>query len=296
MARTKALQTTCELNDIIFPVELRDNPRNTNSEYSKVVTGIIDGEEKDLNYCSPIYELVPNTSIFPVVEDILRKEKIAFTSQYSHTNNARFYGKYLIEDPRFAYTMEGTNDKIHFMWDFQHSYNGLTKYKGMAGFYRLVCTNGLVIPVQEMKEFNLVIEGKHTQAILHSLQEFQGIIQNMIASVDTIKTSITDKYEMLGGRMVVKVEDRIKEVLNVAGITAVDNSKYNTVNDILARINNEAKGVKQDIGYNGRVTDWLVYNGVNQYIFDGERNNNSPEKRRELDSKVLEHMLMYEPA
>jgi hypothetical protein len=59
MAKAKSGTTSCKLTDLTFPVELRDNPRKTNREYSKVVTGIIDGEEIDLNYCSPIYELVP---------------------------------------------------------------------------------------------------------------------------------------------------------------------------------------------------------------------------------------------
>ncbi|MBN1117791.1 MAG: hypothetical protein JXA77_11335, partial [Bacteroidales bacterium] len=128
--KAKRGTTICTLNDLTFPVELRDNPRKTNSEYSKVVTGVIAGEEIDLNYCSPVYELVPNETIFPKVEEILRRKGIAFSVQYSHTNNARFYGNFTIEDPAFGYRMEGTNDVIKFIWNFQHSYNGLTKYKG----------------------------------------------------------------------------------------------------------------------------------------------------------------------
>ena len=69
MAQAKVGTTECTLNDLIFPVELKDNPRKTNREYSKVVTGVVGGEEMDLNYCSPIYELVPNEMIFPKVED-----------------------------------------------------------------------------------------------------------------------------------------------------------------------------------------------------------------------------------
>jgi len=41
------------------------------------------------------------------------------------------------------------------------------------------------------------------------------------------------------------------------------------------------------------VNDWLIYNGINQYINDDSRNIASPEKRRETDSKVLEYMLEY---
>ena len=163
--KTKKGITICTLQDLLFPVELRDNPRNTNREYSKVVTGIITGTvpmdesdvvikpkvilksdkishilptkekknmEIDLNYCSPVYELVPNSTIFPKVEEILNKHNIAFTVEYSQIQNTRFYANYTIDDPRFSYKMDGSDDEIKFIWNFQHSYNGLTKYKGIA--------------------------------------------------------------------------------------------------------------------------------------------------------------------
>ena len=277
------------LKDLCFPVELNDNPRATNQEYSKVVTGIIDGEEVDLNYCSPIYELVPNEMIFPKVEEILEDNGIDFSVEYSHTHNARFYGNYTILDPRFRYKMEGTNDWINFVWNFQHSYNGLTKYKGVAGFFRTICENGLVVPVEEMKEYNLCLEGKHTSSILRSLEQFASILVNVTQNMDTVKTSITDKYEKLGGVWVAKHQDRVTEVLNANKISIIENSKFNTLNDISARIMSEA--IDPDLGYDGKVNDWLIYNGINQYLNDDSRNIVSPEKRRDVDSKVLEYML-----
>lgn len=291
MSKAKKGTTICTLNDLIFPVELIDNPNKTNREYSKIVTGVVDGEEIDLNYCSPIYELVPNEMIFPKVEEILNQHGIAFSVQYSHTQHARFYGNYTIEDPRFGYKMAGTNDVIKFIWNFQHSYNGLTKYKGVAGFFRLICTNGLVVPVQEMKDFNLILEGKHTSSILRSLEEFSQILVNVTNNLGQVKTAITGKYESLGGRWVAKPEDRIKEVLIASKIALIDNAKFNTLNDITNRIMSEANMV--GLGYNGRVNDWLIYNGINQYINDDDRNIAAPEKRRETDSKVLEYMLEY---
>jgi len=291
MAKTKKGTTICTLDDLVFPVELIDNPNKTNREYSKIVTGIVEGEEMDLNYCSPIYELVPNEMIFPKVEEIFNQHGIAFSVQYSHTQNARFYGNYIIEDQRFGYKMQGTNDVIKFIWNFQHSYNGLTKYKGVAGFYRMICTNGLVVPVQEMKEYNLVLEGKHTASILRSLDEFSQILVNVTNNLGVVKTAIVQKYESLGGRWVAKPEDRVKEVLQASKIAIIENAKFNTVNDIMNTVMSEAN--QTGLGYNGRVNDWLIYNGINQYVNNDDRNIAAPEKRRETDSKVLECMLEY---
>jgi hypothetical protein len=295
MATAKVGATECTLEEMTFPVELRDNERTTNQEYSKVVTGIIDGEEVDLNYCSPRYELVSNEEIFPKVEEILQNAEngkgIAYSVQYSHTQNARFYGNFVIEDPRFAYKMEGTNDVIKFIWNYQHSYNGLTKYKGIGGFYRLVCSNGLVVPIEEMKEYNLCVQGKHTASILNSLKDFSQILVDLTDNLATVKTAITDKYEKLGGVWVPKPEDRIKEVLQATKIAMIENAKFNTLSDITARVMSEAK--QTGLGYNGRVNNWLIYNGINQYLNDDNLNIASPEKRRDKDSAVLEYMLEY---
>lgn len=327
MSKAKKGNTICTLDELCFPVELIDNPNKTNREYSKIVTGIIpetfpffsedDMEimkeslsedelavmidenpvtktvktEIDLNYCSPIYELVPNEMIFPKVEEILNQHGIEFSVVYSHTNHARFYGSYTIEDDRFSYKMKGTNDVIKFIWNFQHSYNGLTKYKGVAGFFRVVCENGLVVPIKEMKDYNLVLEGKHTASILKSLDEFSQILVNVTNNLGQVKTAITDKYEKLGGVWVKKPENRIKEVLQASKIAIIKNSKYNTLNDILKNVKAEAN--KIGLGYNGKINNWLIYNGINQYINDDSRNIASPEKRRDTDSKVLEYMLEY---
>jgi len=290
--KTKNGTTICSLQDLTFPVEVIDNPNKTNREYSKIVRGIVDNQEIDLNYCSPVYQLVPNETIFPKVEEIFRENGISFSAQYSHTNHVRFYGNYIIEDPRFMYKMNGsTKDEIKFIWNFQHSYNEITKYKGLCGFYRLVCTNGLTIPVSEMKEYNLFLEGKHTSSILRSLEMFNQILLNLINDLSTVKTAITNKYEILGGKWVAKPEDRIKEVLTANNIKIVENSKFNTVQNILTRINNEAND--STLGYNGGVNNWLIYNGINQYINDNTLNIASPEKRRETDNRVLEYMLKH---
>jgi hypothetical protein len=324
--KAKKGNTICTLDELCFPVELIDNPNLTNREYSKIVRGVIPvsvpyfsndememmkeslsedelaimiaenpqtktiQSEIDLNYCSPIYELVPNETIFRKVEEIFHQQGIAFTVQYSHTNHARFYGNYTIEDPRFEYKMKNSNDKIKFIWNFQHSYNGLTKYKGVAGFYRIVCTNGLTVPVEEMKEYNLILEGKHTASIIHSLEEFSQILVNLTNSVDTVIPAITKKYEILGDRAVTKPEDRIKEVLTASKIAIIEKG-FDTIGHIMGKVTEESQ--KVGLGYNGRINDWLIYNGINQYIHNDERNIAAPEKRRETDSKVLEYMLEY---
>ena len=298
MAKVKRGTTICNLKYLLFPVEVRDNPMPCNQEYSKLVVGQINGGDFFLNACSPRYELVKNKVIFPSVEKILNKHKIEFKVVYSHTQNVRFYADYQITDKRYAYTMSGTSDTIQPMLRVTHSYNGLTNYKIIFGYFRMICSNGLTIPVQEMKKYNLVIIGKHTESILYSLKQLNTLLRVFSNEAKQITKAIVDKYELLGGRMVVNVNDRVKEVLNQNKIAMVDNAKLNTVNDIVSRIIKEAngetevEGKKVDLGYNGQVNDFLIYNGINQYLNDDAINIKAPEKRMEIDSRVFEYMLV----
>lgn len=280
---------TCSLADILFPVTMTDNPDWSNNEYSRLVIGTIEGRRKVLNYCSPIYGVYPNAEIFPKIEAILDAHNIRYEKYYSHIDNVRFYVEYRITDARYAYTMKGTNDTIQPTIRVHHSYNGKTKYRIVFGYFRVICTNGLTIAVEEMKRFNLCIVGKHTLAIKESFKKFDTMLNFFVAEAPLIISAITGKYEILGGRMVTKPEDRVKEVLNATKIRLVDNTKFNTLNYIMGKIKGEADDKKN--GYNGKINDWLIYNGINQYINENSRNISAPEVRMETDTKVLEYML-----
>jgi hypothetical protein len=261
----------------------------SNKEYSKRVVGQINGGDFLLNQCSNIYKLIPNADIFPNIEAVLDANGIEYEVEYKHINHVRFYADYKITDKRYGYRMNGTNDVIMPMLRVQHSYNGLTKYRIIFGYYRLVCSNGATIAVAEMKRFNLVIVGKHTEAIKRSFDKLNEMLVYFSNNANLIVGAITEKYESLGGRWVAKPEDRVKEVLEATKITIVDNSKFNTLNDIMSRISVESN--KSGLGYNGRVNDWLIYNGINQYLNDNSRNIMTPEVRSDKDSKVFEWML-----
>lgn len=278
---------SASLNDILFDVEMvQIDEFECNSDYAYDIYAYPDGVKKRVNSCSNRYELVPNAEIFPVVRQILLNHGIQFTESYHHINHARFYAQYVIDDTRYAYRINGsTQDVVKPMLKVQHSYNGLTKYMITFGYFRLVCSNGLVIPVEEMKEYNLSIIGKHTESIRKSLERLNETITYFAQNAAQITLAITAKYDTLAGNWVAKWEDRVIEVLNASPVNIVDNSKFSTVNYINSVIKGEV-----DL-YGGRVNDWLIYNAINRYIYDDNLNIKAPEVRREMDSKVFQFML-----
>jgi hypothetical protein len=297
-AKVKKGLTTCTIDELNFPVELRNNPMPSNKEYCKLVIGKINGEDFFLNACSNVYELVKNESIFPRINSILKKHKIAYDVEFTHTNNVRFYANYVITDERLGYKMKGTNDRVQPVLRVQHSYNGLTKYKIVFGYFRLVCSNGLVIAIEAMNKYNLCLTGKHTKAIIGSLVQLDNLLTVFANDAKSIRKELVDKYELLGGRIVTNVQDRVREVMMQNKLGIIENSNFNTIENISQRILDEAndnlfdkQGNRIILGYKGKVNDWLVYNGINQYINDDSLNVAAPEKRQETDSKVFEYML-----
>jgi hypothetical protein len=101
--------------------------------------------------------------------------------------------------------------------------------------------------------------------------------------------NITQNYDLLASSVPANVTDRINEALKIAGITAIDNNKFNTLNYIINKANADSNDV--NLRWNGSVNDWLIYNAINSYLFDSTLNDASTEKREDKDSKVFEHML-----
>lgn len=292
MAIVKSTSAIMTLEEMLFPVELIENPANVNSAHANIVVGQVPGVgEMQLNTCSPVYELVPNKDIFPNIEDILNGNGVSFTVTYRHIDYVRFYADYIITDDDYAYRV-ADGDLVRPKLCVQHSYNGQTKYAIIFGYFRMICSNGLVVPLEEMEDFNLSITGKHTKVITESLSLLNEVLVNFVNNAKQITGSITDKFELLAKRLVDKPAKRIEEILGACGITAVENSKFNTVEDILNRIRKEANDTA--LPYNGKINDWLIYNGINQYINDEDRYKTAPEKRREIDQKVFEYILNNE--
>ena len=288
-AKVKKGLTVCTIDELNFPVEMRNNPMPSNKEYSKLIVGQIDGGDFFLNACSNVYELVKNESIFPHIGQILDSHNIKYDVEFTHTNHVRFYANYVITDKRLGYVMNGTSDRVQPVLRVQHSYNGLTKYKIVFGYFRLVCSNGLVIAIEAMSKYNLCLTGKHTKSIIGSLKQLDSLLTVFTDDSMEIRKELVEKYEILGGRMVANVHDRVKEVMMQNKLGIIQNSKFDTLEDISNRIMKEANS--RSLGYNGKVTDWLVYNGINQYLNDDDLNIAAPEKRQETDSKVFEYML-----
>jgi hypothetical protein len=275
---------TTDLNEIMQPVEKVDSELITNipanSEYKNFILVGEPGSKKVVNSCSDRYELVPLNEFAPAIRQIIIDKGLNFTEKYKMVNNAVFYGEIIIKDSDF-YIGDNSNDKLQMKLMWSHSYNGLEQYELSLGtFQRVLCTNGLWMNVFDTKKYGLSITGKHTVKIQQSLSQLQTKLETVLNG--DVKEKFKETFTPLYEHWVSDMDDRLLEVLKAAKIGTIKNNIEiikNTIRD------------ESNILYGGKVNDWLIYNGINKFLFDDNNNVALNSSRRKIDNKVLEKLL-----
>jgi hypothetical protein len=290
--KIKAMKTS-NVNNLIFDVKkVAYTNSATLSDCAFDIIGYPQGIETRIQACSDRYELIPNAEIFPVLRTkLLNSQYSNFTETYENRNNCVFTAKYILEDMKIAIKTGGDIVKPTII--VNHSYNGQRKYSIKFGFFRLVCTNGLTIPVKEMEFLNLEIGGKHTISIRKSFE----ILNERLDYVTNNLKELVNGFNLLANENVTNWSERVIEVMNVAGINdrKIAQGKDSTGKKIASVAVSE--GILETIRkesqllYGGTVNNWLIYNGINQYIYNDNMNDKTEEAREKIDRKVLATLM-----
>lgn len=279
---------TSNVADLLFDVEkVKYSNSACLSDCSFDIFAYPEGVETRIQTCSDRYELVPNTEIFPALRNTLLESQFSnFTEEYTMNNFSLFNAKYVLED--MAIQIKSAKDIIKPTVIVNHSYNGKRKYAIKFGFFRLVCSNGLTVPVKEMEFLNLQIGGKHTISIRESLK----LLSNRLEYVVNNLPDLTAGFNILANEAVTDWSARVIEVMAQAGIAdrkiaqgkdanGLQIPSVNVSEGIIAKIRTEAF----ELG--SPVNNWLIYNGINQYVYNDSMNDKTDEVRESIDRKVL---------
>lgn len=275
----KAIITT-NLNDLLFPVQkVNFSDRfdvDTGRGCDSAIIGHINGQDKVLYVCSDRYQLVPNVEIFPAIRTQLQAANIKFEESYKMRKDSIFTADYRLIDQ--SITIGNDGDGICPQIKVMHSYNGEQKYMIVAGYFRFVCTNGLIVPIGN-QEHSLVLKGKHTASILRSIGQLMDFVPKLL---DT-KRSTKDRFEVLFDTKVENYGDRVSAVMETVNMKK-------GLEDIMATIRTEMSQLQLK-----NANDWLVYNAVNRELFDESKNVKRDEERMLTDRKVY-NWLVENPA
>lgn len=267
------------LKDLLFPVEKaliseKYPALKTISSTEYGIFATVDGSEILLNTCSKTYELVQNAMIFVVIEQMLKKGGIEFEVTYGMYDYSRFYADYTIKTGGIS--VGNRKDLIFPVLRVEHSYNGLWKYKMTFGYFRMICSNGLVVPVEGKEEQNFTITGKHTAKILNSLDT----LLEKIKYFQKNNKKYSERFNIVAERWFPKWEDRVEAIVEATGVGKRG----------LAQINDKIKEEAAKLT-GGKVNDWLIYNGINFHIYnattsEGKAYETAINLRNDADKKV----------
>lgn len=260
--------------EILFPVEKVPMVNMTkglgfNPRFTHAIVGDIKGKKVVLNICSKSYTLVKNEDIILPFEKALG-EQFTFDTVIRERGNSRFYIDYIIKDELFTIARK---DKISPRVRVHNSYDGRLKFHLSYGFFRQVCSNGMVVG-EKLKNLNLM----HTEQMAENYAPSE-LVEGIQGFLDQAKDLI-QPYIDLNNQKVTNVQDRVMEV--------IEETKFPTrqAEEVLARI--EAERKQLNLPY---VTDWLVFNGFNFQLNHNEAINMDEHKKEKVDFEVLTHLL-----
>ena len=282
--------------EITFPVKKEKPSYDCNPDCSHDILGFIDQRWLRLATCSDVYNLVSNSDMFKPIRNEFVNRNIKFEEKYLMRGNSQFFGEFIIKDN--PYKVAGTEDIIYPKFMVQRSYDTKIMYNISAGLFRQICLNGLNVPVINISEINLMvgekivsgseletfntttIGGKHTKQLDKSLL----MLKQSIDIFMNIAHKYSSNFNLMAEHAIENIEDRILEVTKAAKYSLGNNPKA-AMEYIKGIINKEAIDL-----YGGVTNDFLVYNGLNSYIYNST-DKKSPEVKQNNDRQILSVML-----
>jgi len=264
------------MNKLYFPVEKvpvedicpgYEHPSGIN--HAIVVTQP-DGLKRVVQYCSEIYHLVPNEEVIPPFEAEISRffkiEKVIRAHRY-----ARFYVDFILKEKSI---LIAKNDTIFPKVRLVNSYDGSIRYQFLIGFWRMVCSNGMMgYEYEGIKSMHTPKLGKETS---------YETVMEMTSTFMAEASDIAEVYRELNDQ---PVKDWIMRIEEVTEETDFPSSLQE---DVTARMQLELDSPDVD-----EATDWVIYNAFNYQLNHNEGLKAKESKREVFDKQVLDYLLKY---
>lgn len=267
------------VEELLYPVHkvksselLPDFDFTPQQEYAIVVD--TPGGKKVVNHCSKGYQLVPNSDIVNPLMEAFKGMDIEI--QGSQRWDSRFDMNIVFKDKSLD-LKSAKGDFITPKLKIRNSYDGRVRYSYAMGYWRLICSNGLVIPAEGLEHLNTQLTMRHTPSLEEHVNP--GYIREMVEGFIEAGKEITKPYEELAKKKVKDLEERVHEVIS--------ETKFSTRRgeDVLDRIQEEMKILK------GTPNDWMVYNGFNYQLNHSTEIKMDAHKKEKVDQQVLSYLL-----
>lgn len=233
-----------------------------------------EGKKKTIvNHCSKQYHLVPNSEIIKPLASIFADKDIEIVGNKRF--ESRFSFDVLFKDQAFEMDK---NDNIIPRLRINNSYDGRVKYSFLLGFYRMICSNGLVIPAEGFEEHNVELKMRHTPSLGEYVEE--ALIKEMISDFLVGIKDFSKPYKELKKKKIKSLEETVEAV--------IENTRFPSRRgeDVVERVLQEKKRTRKT-----ELDSWLVYNGFNYQLNHSEDIKMDEHKKERVDQQVLTYLI-----
>lgn len=233
------------------------------------------GVKKMVNVCSKQYELLPNIHIIEPLLEMFGEQNI--TLQSSHRLDSRFSLDIVFHD--YKAEIQG-KDPIVAKLKMNNSYDGRAKYSFNMGFFRMICSNGMVIPLEGYEDKNISKKMRHTPALGVAFDK--EALADMVQEFGENMLLFEKPFEDLASKKI--SQNDLPELLTT--ITGKTKFPVRQLDMVIDRLEVEMGLLKETT-----VNHWLVYNAFNYELNHSTEINLDPAKKEELDQSIFGLLL-----
>lgn len=214
------------------------------------------------------YGMVNNSELLMPLYESLTKAFGELEIKVNCYRNAEFYVDMSIKEHKVS-IQKGDIINPRIRW--HNSYNSTIKHEVAFGALRLVCTNGMTLPVWDNK-----IKFRHT--VNMKVRSIAQTVEKMAEFVDKFD-EYTQGYKILAASKVEDINARIEEV--------VEATKFpiRQIEEVKDKVREEASLLGTG------VNDWLIYNAFNFQLNHNSAIKTKDHKKEKTDQKILHYLL-----
>lgn len=276
------------LESVLFPVNMVNASDVFNlpniTRFNQAVTGLINGQLTILGLHGSQYTLNPNEKFINNILSGVNNTGIKYTTEVYNTNNTRFNIRVVLDGIKFSFTNDKgqTRDNLSPMLDIWNSYDGSVSPTFTMSTYRQICSNGM-IGLKAVAS----IRKKATKQVLYAFDSVPNMIDEFIKDFENQGAIIT----RLSDKKVDNLKDKIVDLAKEFDLFKTHTMSKGVITGYSDNVELIANSIQSEANVLGSgVNNWLLYNGLNQWLFSLENSLTEP-NREKIDVAIVNRLL-----
>ena len=268
--------------DDVFPKsEMVSLESLTNLPSRKGLENAVVSGGKIVNIVSKSYGHLPNETFLSEVERKLIEADIKYDINSINRDDRSFAVDYILNDDRFIVKIKDGKDVLRPQLRFINSYDGSCKTTGSFGFYRLVCSNGLMVAKTQIG-FSVKHRGANADIIMPAIAP---LVEQFMSNE---YYELSRKFEVLSERPIGNLEDFVRVMAKDFKLFTFESSEKNPAPSLNAR--RVIETIQRETAILGEPASlWIGYNALNEVLHNKLKKTFS--QQADIDARIFEGVM-----